>query len=248
MTTRPRTLIVGASRGIGRATALELGGRGHDVAIAYRSGRDAAQRVAAELPTTARGVLVHGDIATDGAQMVDEAAALLGGLDAVLVTAVPVILGKLSDANPDDAARSFDVVVNGFREVAVAAYKHVAETQGSIVAVSSLGAGRYAGYYGALGPAKAALESTVRYLAVEFGRSGVRVNAVSPSLVDDPHHLADAPEVARFLESTAKRTPLNRRLARPDDIARVIASLVSADFACVTGQVVVVDGGYSLLA
>lgn len=248
MSARPRALVVGGSRGVGRATVLELAARGYDVAIGYQRAAEMAEQVLAELPGDATGVTVRGDVATDGARMVDEAVGALGGLDAVAVTAVPVITGPLSAATRDDAVRSVDVVVNGFRDVAVAAQKHLAERSGSIVAVSSLGAHRYAGYYGVLGPAKAALETTVRYLAVEFGRSGVRVNAVSPCLIDDPQHFADAPDVMRFLEVTAKRTPLNRRLARPADVARTIAALLGPDFGCVTGNVVVIDGAYSLQA
>jgi enoyl-[acyl-carrier-protein] reductase (NADH) len=129
----------------------------------------------------------------------------------------------------------------------VAARPHLAASGGSAVAVSSLGSWRYAGYYGALGPAKAALESTVRYLAAEFGRDGIRVNGVSPCLVDDLQHVADAPEVAAFMEATARRTPL-RRLATPDDIAGTILALASPACAFVTGEVLKVDGGYSLLA
>jgi NAD(P)-dependent dehydrogenase (short-subunit alcohol dehydrogenase family) len=116
------------------------------------------------------------------------------------------------------------------------------------VALSSLGANRYAGYYGALGPAKAALEATVRYLACELGRDKIRVNALSPCLIDDPEHYAEAPDVAEFLPAVAKRTPLGRRLATPADIARAVAGLLGPDFGFVTGQVITVDGGYSLLA
>ncbi len=248
MTARLRTLVIGASRGVGRATAIELARRGHDVAIGFRSGAEEASSVATEMMQGVRSVLVQGDITVDGERMVDDAAAGLGGLDSVVVTAVPLVLGRLSDATDSDVDQCFDTVVNGFRHVAIAARKYLAETGGSIVAVSSLGSDRYAGYYGALGPAKAALESTVRYLAVEFGRDGVRVNAVSPSLIDDPAHVPSAPDVMRFVEATAKRTPLSRRLAKPEDIARVIVALTGPDFGCVTGQVIVADGAYSLVA
>jgi NAD(P)-dependent dehydrogenase (short-subunit alcohol dehydrogenase family) len=248
VTGRLRTLIVGGSRGVGRATALELAGRGHDVAIAYVAGAESAAKVVAELPAEARGFALQGDIATDGPRLVAEAVEALGGLDAVVVTAVPVITGPLSKARSADIARCFDVVNHGFREVALAAQPHLAATGGSIVAVSSLGSQRYAGYYGAIGPAKAALEATVRYLAVEFGSVGVRVNAVSPCLLDDPQHFAGAPEVMRFVEATARRTPLNQRLADPSDVARTIAALLGPDFHCVTGQVIVIDGAYSLQA
>ena len=115
-------------------------------------------------------------------------------------------------------------------------------------AVARLPTAQHAAYYGALGPAKAALESTVRYLAGELGPELIRVNAVSPCLIDDPAHFEDAPEVAKFLAAAARRTPLGRRLAVPADIARVIAALLGEDLAYVTGQTIVADGGYSLLA
>jgi len=242
-----RTLIIGASRGVGRATAVELAARGHDLALGYRAGADAVEKLAVELGGVA-SVAVQGDVARDGARMVADAVAGLGGLDHLVVTAVPLITGPISSVTREEADRAMDVGVHGFREVVLAAREHLSGRGGSIVAVSSLGSDRYAGYYGALGPAKAALESTVRYLAGELGPELIRVNAVSPCLIDDPAHMADAPEVAKFLGAAARRTPLGRRLAVPADIARVIAALVGDDLAFVTGQVLVVDGGYSLLA
>lgn len=242
-----KTLIVGASRGLGRATALELASRGHDLALGYHSGADAVEKLAAELGDVST-VALQGDVARDGARMVAEAAAGLGGLDNVVVTAVPLIIGPISAVTRQDAERAMDVSVHGFRDVVLAAREHMTGRGGSIVAVSSLGSDHYAGYYGALGPAKAALESTVRYLAGELGPELIRVNAVSPCLIDDPAHAAEAPEVAKFLTAAARRTPLGRRLAVPADIARVIAALVGDDLSYVTGQTLVVDGGYSLLA
>jgi enoyl-[acyl-carrier-protein] reductase (NADH) len=137
-------------------------------------------------------------------------------------------------------------MVHGFRELAFAARPHLAATQGSVVAVSSLGSERVSGFYGALGPAKAALEALVRYLAVSLGRDGIRVNALSPGLIHDEGHLTDAPEVVALVADTARQTPLRRRLPTPHDVACSIIGLLSDDLAFVTGEVVKVDGGYSL--
>jgi NAD(P)-dependent dehydrogenase (short-subunit alcohol dehydrogenase family) len=243
---RRRVLVVGGSRGIGRATAIELGQRGCDVAIAFRSRRDAAEAVLAELPAANPKVLIEADIATDGDEIVRQAVEGLGGLDVVVITAVPVITGPIETVTPDEARRALDVMVHGFRDVAFAARPHLAERGGAIVAVSSLGSDRTVGFYGALGPAKAALEATVRYLAVSLGRDRIRVNAVAPGMVDDPEHFEDVPELMTVLPATAKRTPLGRRLPVPADIARTIAALVSDDMAFVTGETLKVDGGYSL--
>jgi NAD(P)-dependent dehydrogenase (short-subunit alcohol dehydrogenase family) len=239
-------LIVGASRGIGRATAFELGKRRWDLALAFSSNRKAADRVAAELPTDCANVLIQGDIAVDGDEIVARTVDQLGGLDAVVVTAVPMITGPIDKVTHADAQRAIDVTVHGFRELALAARPHLAQRSGAIVAVSSLGSDRTVDFYGALGPAKAALEATVRYLAVTLGRDRIRVNAIAPGMVDDAAHKEDAPQVAAVLPATANRTPLGRSLPTPADIARTIAAVLSDDFAFVTGQTIKIDGGHSL--
>lgn len=241
-----RVLIVGASRGIGRATALELSRRRCDLAIGFSSNQEAAEAVAAELPRERVTVLIQGDIAVDGRRIVERAVAGLGGLDAVVVTAVPMITGPIEKVTRADAQRALDVTVHGFRELALAASPHLAQRRGSVLAVSSLGSDRTVGFYGALGPAKAALEATVRYLAVTLGRDRIRVNAVAPGMVDDPGHMEEAPDIAAVVPATAKRTPLGRALPTPTDVAKTIAAVLSDDFAFVTGQTITIDGGYSL--
>lgn len=243
---RKRALVVGASRGVGRATALELGRRGHDVALAFATNREGAEKVAAELPAPCTSALIQCDLATEAMEIVAQTIDAFGGLDIVVVTAVPVITVPVHAVTRDEASRAMDVMVHGFRELAVAARPHLARSGGSIVAVSSLGSDRVSGFYGALGPAKAALEATVRYLAVSLGRDRIRVNAIAPGLINDPAHLADAAEVMSLRRDTADRTPLGRQLPTPGDVARTIAGLLCDDMAFVTGHVLKVDGGYSL--
>jgi NAD(P)-dependent dehydrogenase (short-subunit alcohol dehydrogenase family) len=244
----PRTLVVGGSRGIGRATALRLAESGSSLAIGYLHDEARAQETAKELTELGcSAVLVRGDVAEEGPRLVDEAVSALGGLDLVVVTATPVITGRALQVSIAEFRQAMEVVVWGFQQTVVAARAHLARSSGSAIAVSSLGAQMCAGYYGALGPAKAAMETTVRYLAAELGPEGVRVNAVSPCLVDDLQHVPEAPDVARFMERTAKRTPL-RRLATPDEIAGTILALASPACSFVTGEVLKVDGGYSLMA
>ncbi|MHB8933489.1 MAG: SDR family oxidoreductase, partial [Bellilinea sp.] len=118
---------------------------------------------------------------------------------------------------------------------------------GSIVAITSPGSQRVLPDYVAVGASKAALESLVRYLAVELAPQNIVVNAVSPSIVetDALKHFAmlSDPDV---LARAVSNTPAGR-LVQPEDIAGVVAFLCSPDAAMIRGQVIVVDGGYTLL-
>ena len=116
---------------------------------------------------------------------------------------------------------------------------------GSIVNISSLGSNRVLPYYVAVGTSKAALESLTRYLAVEFASDDIRVNAVSGGVVrtDALSHFPNRDYMEKISE---ERTPAGR-LVSPDDIAKATVFLASEDALMIRGQVLVVDGGYSLV-
>ena len=115
----------------------------------------------------------------------------------------------------------------------------------SIVAISSLGAQRVLDNYVLVGTSKAALESVVRYLAVELAPRGIRANTVSGGVVETAalEHFPNKEEMLRSVE----RTPAGR-LVEPDDIAGAVSWLCSPDARMVCGQTIVVDGGFSLPA
>jgi enoyl-[acyl-carrier protein] reductase III len=117
---------------------------------------------------------------------------------------------------------------------------------GHVVAVSSLGAVRALPHYAAVGASKAALESLVRHLAVELAARGVRVNAVSAGVVDTDA-LKHFPNREMMLSESARRTPAGR-LVEPRDVADAVLWLCSPMASMVVGQVIVVDGGYSIVA
>ena len=185
---------------------------------------------------------------TDAAVLVDQAAERLGGLDAVVVTAVPIVTGRALSLTAEQHQKVTGMLMWGLLETVRAAVPRFEEAHGgSVVVVTSLGARFYAKYYGTLGPAKAAAEAYVRTLAAELGPRQIRVNAVAPCLINDELHTRYESRAHEFLETVAKRTPL-RRLATPEEIASAIVGLLSSDFSFVTGQVVDVDGGYGLMA
>jgi enoyl-[acyl-carrier protein] reductase III len=116
----------------------------------------------------------------------------------------------------------------------------------SIVAVSSLGAQRVLENYVLVGTSKAALESVVRYLAVELSPRGIRVNAVSAGVVET-EALDHFPNREQMLRAGKTRTPAGR-LVSPEDVAGAVAFLCSPDADMLRGHTLIMDGGYSLLA
>jgi enoyl-[acyl-carrier protein] reductase III len=115
----------------------------------------------------------------------------------------------------------------------------------SVVAVSSLGSSRVLANYVLIGASKAALESVVRYLAVELAPRGIRANTVSAGVVETGalDHFPNKDAMLRSVE----RTPA-RRLVEPEDVAAAVAFLCSGDAEMIRGHTLVVDGGFSLLA
>ena len=119
------------------------------------------------------------------------------------------------------------------------------EPGSSIVGISSLGSERVLDNYVLIGTSKAALESIVRYLAVELAPRGIRANAVSAGVVETGalEHFPNKEAMLRSVE----RTPAGR-LVEPDDVAAAVSFLCSDDASMIRGQTIVVDGGFSLLA
>jgi NAD(P)-dependent dehydrogenase (short-subunit alcohol dehydrogenase family) len=244
----PRSaLLVGGAHGVGRATALRLAVKGTATVLVYRGNDDGAKQTVAEIEALGgTASALKADLCVDAAAIVREALSRLGRIDAIVCTATPIMAGRTMAVSRDQFLLAMDSQAWGLLEVVRAAADELALRRGMVVGCSSLGAHLYAKYYGALGPAKAALETLVKYLAAELGPRQIRVNAVSPCLINDPLH-QESEISAPHLEPAARRTPL-RRLAYPDDIAAVISALLGPEFAFVTGQVIAVDGGYSLQA
>ncbi len=115
----------------------------------------------------------------------------------------------------------------------------------TLVAVSSLGAIRAIPNYTAVGASKAALESMVRHLAAEFAPEGIRVNAISAGTVDTDA-LKHFPNREELLEVSRRRTPAGR-LVNPQDVANAAVFLCTDYASMIHGQILVVDGGYSIV-
>jgi enoyl-[acyl-carrier protein] reductase III len=240
--------ITGASRGIGRAIALQLASEGSSIAVGFFRNRSKAHDVCAEiegLGVKAVPVKVHvGDNEALG-RAFDEIAEVFGSLDVFVSNAASGVLRPLAEIDAKGWAWTMDVNARALLMGAQRAAP-LMTSGGSIIALTSAGSTSVLPGYGVVGASKAAIESLVRYLAVELAPQKIRVNAVSPGVVDTDA-LRHFPDREGMLAVGTSRTPAGR-LATPEDVAGVVSFLCSPAAEMIRGQIVVVDGGAGLLA
>jgi len=237
-------LVTGGSRGIGKAIAMrfaELGAK--KIAIGYLRNDTAAEQTADELRGLgAEPILLRGNITSERVLAEVES----HGPWNVLVhnAATGVIRPALETED-----KHWDWTIGANARALLSLTRAAAPTMpegSSIVGISSLGSIRVLENYVLVGTSKAALESLVRYLAVELAPRGIRVNAVSGGVVETGA-LDHFPNKDQMIAAAKKRTPAGR-LVLPNDIASAVTFLCSPDADMVRGQTLIVDGGYSLLA
>lgn len=238
-------VVLGGTGSIGAAIARRLARPDRTLVLGYLENRGRAEAVAAELRGRAREVLLVEGSVTDPVTRgrLVEAVAESGGRCHHLVHSVAVTSFKpVTSIRPGQWDLILEVSARSLLDVVSALGEPLAAARGSVVAISSQGASRFIPGYGALGPAKAALESLVRQLACELAPRGVRVNAVRAGLIDN-ETIRHFPSGTR--EAVVQRTPLGR-LGTPDEVAAVAEFLLGPGAAWIAGQVVEVDGGFSL--
>jgi len=152
--------------------------------------------------------------------------------------------GRVTDSSAAGFAQAMDVSCHSFMRMAKLA-EPLMKQGGSLMAMTYLGAEEVIADYGLMGPVKAALEASVRYLAAELGPAGIRVNAISPG----PLATRAASGIAHFdrlLADAEARSPM-RRLASIDDVGAMCAFLAGDGARAITGGTLYVDGGYNIL-
>ncbi len=230
-------LVTGASRGIGRAIATGLAAAGADVVVGYRSGKDEALELAAELG----GRAIQADVssADDAKRLIEEA----GDVDVLVNNAGLTRDGLLARMSDDDWRTVIDTNLSSvFFTCRAVTRPMMKKRSGSIVNISSV-----VGVHGNWGQtnyaaSKAGIIGFTKSLARELGSRNIRANVVAPGYVKT--QLTDVlPEEATA--AMIQNTPLGR-VAEPEEIAGAVRFLASNDASFITGEVLLVDGGLGM--
>jgi len=241
-------IVTGASRGIGRAVAIELAREGANVGINFHSHRDDALEVAGEIESLGRkALLLQGDVSDQSTVegMVQRTVDEFGNLNLYVSNSAYSDREKMIDANMDGFRRTVDVSMWGaFYGVRAASQQMVGQGQGgAITVISSPHAVLAIPTAMAYNMSKAAIDHMARTAAIELAEHRIRVNVVHPGWIDTPGERKFFTD--EQIEAGGKKLPWGR-LGRPEEIGRAVAYTLSDDADYMTGSTLLIDGGVSL--
>jgi len=239
-------LVTGGSRGIGRAICLELAREGAAVIVNYRSKREDADAVVAEIGAAGgRAEAFAADVGSE-----DDARALLahligqyGRLD-ILVCNAGIVRDQLLGAmKADDWDTVMQTNVRGvFLSIREALPQMMSQRAGSIIALSSVAAERGGRGHANYVASKGAINAMVKSLAVELAPRGIRVNAVAPGIIVTEM----TGRIRTFAEPQIQAQIPLKRLGKPEEVARAVRFLASPDASYITGEILHVTGGFGV--
>ena len=235
-------LVTGASRGIGRAIAIKLAQEGAHVAVNYHSSQEEAEKVVASIQENGgHAFVVQGDIANldDSAQVLAAVKNQFGALDILVNNAGTGEFVEFAEATPEHFDKQFDLNVRGLFFLTQSVLP-LMNDGGRIVNISSISSRGLSIEGAAYNASKAAVNALTFSFAKGLGERGITVNAVSPGLVEtDLARSSFTPEEMERMKGGAAL----KRIGQPNDIADIVAFLVSDAARWVTGREIVADGG-----
>lgn len=250
-----KALVTGSSRGIGRGIALKLAERGAQVAVHFYRNQGAAQATLEKIRGLgSNGFLVQADVCRpdEVRRLFQQVRSEFGSLD-IFVSNARTEAATFYEAPMEITLDKWDTAVDSQAKAFLVAVREAAPLMsngGRIIAITFAPGGRFGSWqpWVAMGAAKAALEVLVRYFAVALARRGITVNTISPGWVEDSvlNSLPDAFQTGLREWQERGWTPMGR-LGTPADIGNAVALICSQEAAWITGQLIDVDGGASLV-
>jgi enoyl-[acyl-carrier protein] reductase III len=243
-------LVTGASRGIGRACAESLAACGASIIVNFLNSADAAKEVVNTIQNCGgRAIAIRADVSErdDVQAMIDVIGEHFGRLDIIVSNAAAGGFRPLTQVTPasfDSILRINTAPLLWITQAALPLLQ-ASSSISRVIAISSHGSIRGISNYGIIGTSKAALESLVRHLAFELGRSGVNFNAIMPGIVATDA-IKTLPGSAGMLKSVQEQILVKDRMLQPADVAGAVLFLASPLSELIQGQVIVVDGGISI--
>lgn len=245
-------LVTGSGRGIGKTIALRFASEGADVVVNFFRNREPAEATAEAIRALGRrAIVVKADVAEekDLDHLFGAVQSEFGCLDILVNNAA----SGYNRSVMEQRVKGWDWTMNINARSALFAAQRAAPMMkqrggGFIVNLTSIGANRVLPEYVVVGASKAALEAVTRYLAVELAPMNIVVNAVSAGIVetDALQHFGALKEwAAQKFDSIRERTPAGRMVAS-EDVASAVAFLCSRDASMIRGQILLVDGGFTL--
>lgn len=241
-------VITGGSRGIGQRLAVRLGAEQANVVVNYRRDRDAAQAAIRAVESAGgQATAIQADVAQtdDVERLIAASLEAYGGIDVVVANAAASAFKPLSAIRAHHVEKTMSLTVTGFLDLVRLATPHL-QNGGRVLAVSGWDRFRALPGHGLLGAAKAAMETIVRYLAVELGPQGITAVGICPGPIDTDSFRFYAGEHWEEYERNWLALTPSGRYPTPDDIAEAMAFLCSPRSAAINGQTIVLDGGLSL--
>lgn len=239
--------VSGGTKGIGRCIAEKLAEQGANVVVNYFRSRQAANETVEKIRSY--GVESYSHRANMGNHeqlpaIFEGIKERFGKLDILISNAALGLFTRMLDI--DDKAWDLSMHTNARAFLnSVQLASPIMPNHSRIVTLSSLGSIRYIPGYASIGVSKAAIENIVKYMAIELAAHHITVNCVSGGFIDTDA-LKSFPNYQQMLNEVTERTPF-KRVGKPEEIADVVAFLAGPKATWITGQTVIVDGGYSLM-